>query len=111
MLEFTVEQKNGYAVISFEIPGGVLEPDQLREIKAPKVELNQGIVLSGRGPIWLYNYLAHEYHTAQWVATFDPRFKGAIVTQSHIKGVEVGQRIDDSYKPPSKSKKEVEVGD
>jgi CRISPR-associated protein Csx3 len=41
-------------------------------------DLQKGIILAGRGPIWLYTYLTHLCGRAAWVAVMDPRH-GAIV--------------------------------
>jgi CRISPR-associated protein Csx3 len=43
-----------------------------------------GVILSGRGPLWLYARLIHHYHPARWIAIHDPRL-GYIVVQSHCK--------------------------
>ena len=49
-------------------------------------------MISGRAPVWLYVYLAHECHPTAWVACFDPRL-GAVVTFTHAHAVRVGQVI------------------
>jgi len=49
-------------------------------------------VLSGRGPIWLYCYLAHYYHPTKFIATFDPRL-GGVITESHASDYKVGEII------------------
>lgn len=73
-------------------PEQVIEPADLKSVELPPtVRFDQGIVLEGRGPIWLYSYLTHLCHPAQWVGCYDPRLAGAVVTQSHMRGVSVGQ--------------------
>jgi CRISPR-associated protein, Csx3 family len=44
---------------------------------------SQGIVIEGRGAIWLYGYLVHECHPAAWVGCYDPRLDGAVVVATH----------------------------
>ena len=44
----------------------------------------KGVVLSGRGPVWLYAALAHNYHATAWVGTFEPRLAGAVVVERHV---------------------------
>ncbi len=34
--------------------------------------------------VWLYAALVHHFHPAAWVATFDPRLAGGVVTQRHV---------------------------
>ncbi len=72
-------------ILKFEIEGdGLIEPADLAQIEVPPLEEGIGVVISGRGPIWLYSYLVHELHPFPWVACHDPRL-GAVVTQRHHK--------------------------
>lgn len=83
MIQFTATDHDGYTLLEFSIPGGVCEPSDLANLTPPDVDGTKGVVLSGRGPVWLYAALAHHYHTTQWVGTFDPRLGGAVVTSRH----------------------------
>ncbi len=69
---------------------GVIEPQDLKGLRLPEgVQWNQGIAIEGRGPIWLYGYLVHECHAAQWVGCYDPRL-GVVVVSTHVHAVQVG---------------------
>lgn len=71
---------------------GIIEPEDLKGLKLPSgIDFSQGIVIEGKGPIWLYAYLVHECHAAAWVGCYDPRHKGAIVVETHTRIVSVGQ--------------------
>lgn len=72
-----------FTMVDFSIDGGVCEPADLQTISPPDVDGTKGVVISGRGPVWLYAALAHHYHVSAWVATFDPRLGGAVVTSRH----------------------------
>ena len=50
------------------------------------------MVISGRGPVWLFAALAHEYHPRPFVATFDPRL-GGVVVESHTPNHKVGEVV------------------
>jgi CRISPR-associated protein Csx3 len=70
---------------------GIVEPQDLCELSLPEeIQWDQGVVIEGKGPIWLYGYLVHLCHTAAWVGCFDPRL-GAIVVATHVRRVQVGQ--------------------
>ncbi len=75
-----------YAEFHATTPDGLLDYRRLAEIKLP-VELDAyrhlGLVLSGRGPVWLYAYLVHLAHAFAWLALYDPRENGAIVVARH----------------------------
>ena len=92
MINFTTDVRENYTLISFSFEGN-LSPDDLAGMQPPAVDGRLGVVLSGRGPIWLYGALVHEYHPTAWVACFDPRLGGAVVVQSHCPTVAVGQVI------------------
>lgn len=81
-------------LLEIEIEGGVIEPSDLKTIAVPDIPGDRGVIISGRAPIWLYSFLTHHYHVCQWVATFDPRLGGAIVTSVHTKnGPSVGDVV------------------
>lgn len=92
-MEFKVIEKENYTIINFELKGNIT-PKILQELKPPKVDGTKGVVLSGRGPIWLYCYFVHHYHPTKFIATYDPRAGGAIVVESHTQGMEVGEIIE-----------------
>jgi len=68
-------------------------PDILEKLNPPKVNSAKGVILSGRGPIWLYCYLVHHYHPTKFIATYDPRI-GAVIVQSHSRNYKVGEIIE-----------------
>ena len=90
---FSVQKHSYFSVLSFDLPGGIITPEQLIKLAVPTVPLDQGIVISGRGPVWLFAFLAHHFHPARWVATHDPRLGGAVVVQSHVSDTVVGDVI------------------
>lgn len=69
----------------------LMEPQNLVNLELP-AELNhtQGVVLSGRAPIWLYSYLVHKCYPSAWVACHDPRL-GAVVVATHSRQAQIGQ--------------------
>ncbi len=91
-INFSVDERENFTLVSFELSEAI-SPEILKEIKPPEVNLSKGVVISGRGPIWLYSYLVHHYHPATFVATHDPRQGGAIVVQSHVKEYKEGDVI------------------
>ena len=70
---------------------GNIIPGDLKGLELPQgIDFTQGIVIEGKGPIWLYGYLVHECHPASWVGCYDPRL-GAVVVASHTHDVSVGE--------------------
>ena len=71
----------------------IITPQDLENLRLPiGLDPKKGVVISGRAPVWLYVYLAHECHPTAWVACFDPRL-GAVVTFTHSHAVKIGQII------------------
>lgn len=63
-LAWRVEKDNGHTLVSFAIPGGVIDSAKLAEIVAPSVPTGAFVVLSGRGPHWLVAAVARAYARA-----------------------------------------------
>lgn len=86
-IEWVVIKHEKFTFIEFNIPEELMEPATLKEIDLPR-ELGErrflGLVISGRGPVWLYAYLVHLAHPFAWVATYDPRLNGAVVVMNHV---------------------------
>ena len=91
------ELKKGITIVSFVL-GRDLEPQDLKHINPPdpvKNRFSQNLViLSGRGPIWLYGFLIHFYHPVKAIAVFDPRLGSAIVVESHSRKTTIGDIIN-----------------
>lgn len=80
------DQPSPFAVVHFRLDGEVLEPASLAEIQLPDTLLgrrHEGVVFSGRGPLWLYGHLVHLAHAFAWVGVYDPRLSGAVVVMRH----------------------------
>lgn len=95
-IEFKIERKENLTVLEFELSSGVITPEELKTINFDPVKegiTGSLVVISGRGPIWLYTTLSHILHPCKGVAIFDPRIGGGIVTQSHSPEFTVGDII------------------
>ena len=75
---------NGHqaTLVEFTLDGD-LSPDALASLELPAIDPTGGVVLSGRGPIWLYVAMGHHYHVSRWVGTHDPRLGGVVVVSTH----------------------------
>jgi len=77
--------------IVLQVQDGVISPEDIKGLELPDgIQWSRGVVLEGRAPIWLYGYLIHLCHAAAWVGCYDPRLSGAVVVQTHTRGVSVG---------------------
>lgn len=91
-LKFEKIESDNYTIVKFE-NNEPIEPEILKDLKSPNVNATKGIILSGRGPIWLYCYLTHYYHPTKFIATFDPRLGGAVIVETHSKEYNIGELI------------------
>ena len=85
-LRWKLSEGPAATLVTFELPGDLLSPDQLGRIELPaeaRQRQHLGLILSGRGPVWLYAHLVHLAHPFAWVATHDPRLGGAVVVARH----------------------------
>ena len=99
-ISFNIKENNNFVLIEFELSREI-SPFDLKNILPPDPVKNKfsakGVVLSGRGPIWLYGYLIHFYHPTKFVAVYDPRLDAAVVIESHTEEVKVGDLISIIY--------------
>lgn len=82
-------------LVEFELDGP-LEPGELKNVQVPEVNAKGGVIIGGKGPIWLYAHLVHEYHATAWVATYDPRQGAVVVTRHHKDAPALGTVLDPS---------------
>jgi CRISPR-associated protein Csx3 len=80
-----IPTSEGFQILDVLLEGnGVLDPKELVQVVLPgEPDWREGVLVNGRGPIWLYAHLVHLCHPAAWVATVDPR-QGGVVVQCHI---------------------------
>lgn len=72
----------------------IIYPEELAEIELPNgIDTTGGVIISGRGPIWLHDYLVHELHPTAWIGSYEPRYHAAIVVATHTRMVKIGQVI------------------
>jgi len=95
-LTWKVAEFEKYTFIHFEIEDVLLTPGSLKKIKLPDISHRRhlGLIISGRGPVWLFCYLSLLAHDFAWVASYDPRLGGGIVFQRHTTAApELGEII------------------
>jgi CRISPR-associated protein Csx3 len=105
-IEFEIKKLSNEIVIIHFILKRELEPEDLKKISPPDPIKNnfsdKTIILSGRGPIWLYGFLIHYYHPVKAISIFDPRYNAAIIIESHFKKYKVGDIIKTNLKGEGK---------
>jgi CRISPR-associated protein Csx3 len=74
---------------------GIDELPQLLQAVANELPAGgeEGIIISGRLPVWVFSALTHYFHPRPWVATFDPREGGGVVVVTHTPDVSVAEII------------------
>ena len=91
-IKFNLVKREDYTLVQFDLEN-IISPDSLKSLAPPKVDGRKGVVLSGRGPIWLYCYLTHFYHPTKFIAVYDPRISGGVIVESHTPNHSVGDVI------------------
>jgi len=80
-----------------ELPEQTWTPEEAKEfvesIPTDRLVGPFAVLISGKGPVWLYCMLAHAAHACRAVAVFDPRLEGYVVVHAHYTGYHVGQVI------------------
>lgn len=82
--------------ITLTEPKDLIQPAILSELKSripEELDLNQGVILYGMAPIWLYGYLVEHCYHAPWIACYDVRTKIAVVVKSNVQTLAAGDKI------------------
>jgi CRISPR-associated protein Csx3 len=88
---FTITDKGEAVIVEFTIPGETTPAECAEALKfLPDLSGPHILLLSGRGPVWLFAMLLHAGHATRAIATFDPRL-GYVVVQSHHADYRVGE--------------------
>ena len=105
-IEFEIKKLSNEVIMIHFILKRELEPEDLKKISPPDPIKNnfsdKTIILSGRGPIWLYGFLIHYYHPVKAISIFDPRYNAAIIIESHFKKYKIGDIIKTDLKGEGK---------
>jgi CRISPR-associated protein Csx3 len=105
-IEFEIKKLSNEVIMIHFILKRELEPEDLKKISPPDPIKNnfsdKTIILSGRGPIWLYGFLIHYYHPVKAISIFDPRYNAAIIIESHFKKYKIGDIIKTDLKGEDK---------
>lgn len=88
---FKKREYDEYTLVCFRC--SILTPEVLKVMRPPMVNKAKGVLLSGRGPIWLYGALVHHYHPTRFVMVYEPRGEVGIVVESHHPDYEVGDTV------------------
>ena len=92
-LDITSTTQNGVTRLRAGIPSGYLDWRDADRIAVPAVA--GGVILDGRLPNWLWAALARRYHTAAWVACYQPQLGGSVLVRSHDARFPVGHVLPD----------------
>ncbi len=94
-INYKVIDKDKFTLVEFEIEGGIITTDELKEAinSFPNVDNTKGVCVSGRGPVWLFSALTEKNHPARFFSTFEPRENACIVTSSHTKDYDIGDKL------------------
>lgn len=80
-----------YTHLRLSIPDGYLDYRTASDLPVPQVAADQGVVLDGRLPNWLWAALARTYTEAAWIAIYQPQLHHAVVVWSAVESVPPGQ--------------------
>lgn len=91
--------KSNVNIVAFLINGGVITPEDLKDVEKDasdlinKIDTSKPVILSGRGPLWLYGVFVHNLHFVNTLATWEPRKKIGIIIEATTNSL-IGKGID-----------------
>ncbi|VVM05374.1 CRISPR-associated ring nuclease Crn3/Csx3 [Methylacidimicrobium tartarophylax] len=104
-----VSPPHPFQILAIHLTGnGILDAKELPGISLPEeIDYQKGLILFGKGPIWLYTYLAHLAHPCRWLAVYDPRCGGIVVEAHHPDAPSVGEILSRESIDPHLPRREV----
>ena len=86
-----------YNRLEFKLTKSYLDYDEAYQLAVPPVPANQGVILSGKLPLWLWTALARVYINVPWLAVFQPQLeRQAVVVASKDKDKPIGSLVSDN---------------
>lgn len=83
-----------YTKLTLTIPTAYLDYSEAHGMLVPPVPPEQGLILSGKLPLWLWTALAIAYRDAPWLAVYQPPLSNqAVVVSSRIAGMLPGRLV------------------
>ncbi len=103
-----IDTDKGFQILDIFLDcDGIISPNQLQEIQLPEnIDYTKGILINGKGPIFLYAHLVHLCHPAAYAAVFDPRYGGVVVQRHKPESPLLGEIIPIEKITPYLKKKE-----
>lgn len=96
-LQAHLQPRADHTRLTFVIPEAYLDYGEAEGLTVPPVPLDQGLVLSGKLPLWLWTALAITYRDVPWLAVYQPQWGDqAIVVSSHTPKWPPGHRVASS---------------
>ena len=93
LVSVRVEDRLNMEFVEFRLSRPI-EPSELRDVVeeiTKNMKYRPVVLLSGRGPIWLYGALIHEIvHMVKAVGVYDPKVQGWVIVASHDRTKRVG---------------------
>jgi len=81
-------------VLSVRMTGRTISPSELQELEKKEFPGGKPYLITGRMPVWLASYLTTRLqHIAPYLAFYDPKLSGYVVTVSHVPSVREGTVI------------------
>lgn len=75
-------------------PQNLIGVEELARLEIPaELDPEQGLILFGQAPIWLYSHLVAQFHSVPWIACYDVRLNAAVVVSSRVPPFKPGDTI------------------
>jgi CRISPR-associated protein Csx3 len=81
-LRFILDRSQTAFTVTVVAPDHYVDYDEIGEAAAPQAPARAGVILSGKLPLWLFASLAITYHSAPWLAVYQPPLGGSVVVHS-----------------------------
>jgi CRISPR-associated protein Csx3 len=92
-LTFQTQAGPAYTLLELKIAQSYLDYSESAGLQIPPLAENQGVIISGKLPLWLLTGLVLTYQSAPWLAVYQPQLNHAVVISSQQAAYLPGQLV------------------
>jgi CRISPR-associated protein Csx3 len=91
--ETSLRSADGHLRLEFTSHDRHLDLNLVAHLPVPPIPSDQGLILSGKLPQWVWTALVRTYHEQPWLAVFAPREQRAVVVWSRVAELPPGSML------------------
>ena len=81
-MAWSIHVSTTQTVLTISLTDSYLDFNAVQQLRLPTLPTTQGLIISGRIPLWLLTSLVRSYTMLPWIAIYQPPLSGAVIIHS-----------------------------